>query len=92
MGPERIEADFEVFVHDGEVAFGAVREVRPGGRPELAIYVENAGDFTVPLSAVRDVHDGKVILDCGKLDAKLREAIGHAHAAEDPFIADRNGG
>ena len=92
MAHERIEVDFEVFVHDGDVAFGAVREVAPGGRPELVIYVENAGDFTVPLSAVRDVHDEKVILDCGKLDAKLKEAIGHAHTAEDPWIADRTGG
>lgn len=91
MAHESIEPDFEVFMHDGDVAFGAVREVAPGGRPELVIYVENAGDFTVPLSAVRDVHDAKVILDSAKLDAKLREAIGHAHAAEDPWIADRNG-
>jgi hypothetical protein len=91
MISEMIEPDFEVFVHDGDVAFGAVRQVSPGGRPELVVYVENAGDFTVALSAVRDVHDAKVILDCGKLDAKLRKAIGHAHTAEDPWIADRNG-
>ncbi|HEX4079721.1 MAG TPA: hypothetical protein VHX61_12705 [Rhizomicrobium sp.] len=85
---ERIEADFEVFMHDGEVAFGAVREVSSGGRPEIVIYVENAGDFTVPLSAVRDVHDKKVILDCAKVDHDLKDAIGHAHVAEDPNVAD----
>jgi hypothetical protein len=89
---ETIREDFEVFVHDGDVAFGAVREVRPGGRPEIVIYIENAGDFIVPLSAVRDVHDEKVILDCGKLDHKLKRAIGHAHAVEDPNIADKPGG
>ena len=87
MGLERIREDFEVYVHDGEVAFGAVRQVLPGGRPEIVVYVENAGDFTVSLRAVREVHDGKVILDCAKLDRKLREAIGHAHTAEDPDIA-----
>jgi hypothetical protein len=89
MAREAIEQDFQVYTHDGEVAFGAVRMVSPGGRPEIVIYVENAGEFTVPLSAVRDVHDEKVILECGKLDRKLREAIGHAHAGEDPNIADK---
>jgi hypothetical protein len=88
MAAGTIEEDFEVFVHDGDVAFGAVREVRPGGRPELVVYIENAGDFTVPLSAVRDVHDEKVILDCGKLAPELKNAIGHAHIAEDPNVAD----
>jgi len=89
MVREKIEEDFEVYVHDGDVAVGAVRQVLPGGKPEIVVYVENAGDFTVPLSAVRDVHDEKVILDCAKLDRRLREAVGHAHSAEDPNIADK---
>jgi len=92
MTSERIEEDFEVFVHDGDVAFGAVREVRPGGRPEIVVYIENAGDFTVPLSAVRDVHDGKVILDCARIGRDLKGAIGHAHLDEDPNVADETGG
>lgn len=87
MVRERIQEDFEAYVHDGDVAFGAVRQVSPWGRAEIVVYVENAGDFIIPLSAVRDVHDGKVIFDCEKLDRKLREAIGHAHNAEDPDIA-----
>ena len=86
---ERIEEGFEVYVHDGDVGFGAVRQVRPGGRPEIIIYVENAGDFVVPLAVVSDVHDEKVVLDCAKLEARLKKAIGHAHAVEDPFVADR---
>ena len=89
MSLEKIREDFEVYVHDGDVAFGAVRQVSPEGRREIVVYVENAGDFAVPLSAVRDVHDEKVILDCAKLDRRLREAIGHAHVAEDPEIADK---
>ena len=89
MAREAIEQDFQVYTHDGEVAFGAVRMVSPGGRPEIVVYVENAGEFTIPLSAVHDVHDEKVVVDCGKLDRKLREAIGHAHVAEDPNIADK---
>jgi hypothetical protein len=48
------------------------------------IYVENAGDFTVPLDAVESVHSGKVIFNCAKLDRSLRQAIGHAHDAEKP--------
>lgn len=83
---EEIREGFEVFVSDGDKAFGAVRQVAPHGRPELVIYVENAGDFTVPLDAVDAVHSQKVIVNRGKLDLKLRRAIGHAHDAEDPSI------
>jgi hypothetical protein len=83
---EDIREGFEVFAHDGEKAFGAVRQVAPRGRRELVIYVENAGDFVLPLSAVKDVHAQKVILDRSKLDPRLREAIDHAHDAEDPNI------
>jgi hypothetical protein len=83
---EDIREGFEVFAHDGEKAFGAVRQVAPRGRRELVIYVENAGDFVVPVSAVKDVHAQKVILDRGKLDPRLRAAIDHAHDAEDPNI------
>ena len=81
---EAIEPGYQTFVSDGDVAFGAVREVAPHGRPELVIYVENAGDFVVPLAAVEAVHAKKVILDCARLDRDLRRAIGHAHDAEEP--------
>ena len=84
MVNEPIQAGFEVFVSDTDKPFGAVRQVSPHGRPELVVYVENAGDFTVPLSAVEAVHSQKVIVNCGKLDRRLRQAIGHAHDAEDP--------
>ena len=80
---ERIEVGFETFVNDGDADFGAVREVSPDG---LLVYVENAGEFRVPLGAVRDVHSHKVILDCRKLDPALRRAIGHAHDAEEPGL------
>ncbi len=79
-----IEVGFQVFVSDGGEEVGAVREVGTGGRPELTIYVENAGDFVVPLDAVEAVHSEKVVLACGKLSAPLRRAIGHAHDAEAP--------
>jgi hypothetical protein len=81
---EHIEVGYQTFVSDGDEGFGAVRQVAPRGRPELVIYVENAGDFVVPLDAVEAVHSQKVILNCRKLERRLREAIGHAHDAEVP--------
>ena len=86
MTRQDIQEGFEVFVSDDDKAFGAVRKVSPHGRPELVVYVENSGDFTVPLSAVEAVHSQKVIVNCSKLEHKLRRAIGHAHDAEDPNI------
>ena len=80
---ETIREGFDVFLHDGEKSFGAVRQVR---KTELVCYVENAGDFEVPFSAVKDAEAEKVILDSGKIDAKLKEAIRRAHSGEDPRI------
>jgi len=80
---EKIAEGFDVFVHDGEKSFGAVRQVL---KHEIIVYVENGGDFEVPLTAVKDVHDEKVVLDSGKLDAKLKDAIRRAHSGEDPRI------
>ena len=80
---ERISEGFDVFVHDGGKAFGAVRHVHRHG---IVIYVENGGDFEVPLSAVKDVHDEKVVLDRGRLEPRLKEAILRAHSVEDPRI------
>jgi hypothetical protein len=83
---EKIEVGFQTFVSDGGQEFGAVRQVSPKGRPELIVYVENSGDFVVSLDAVEAVHSHKVILNCRKLDARLRSAIGHAHDAEEPGL------
>jgi hypothetical protein len=80
---ERIQEGFDVFVHDGEKAFAAVRQVHAH---EIIIYVENGGDFRVPMGAVKDVHDEKVILDSGRLESDLKEAIRRAHSVEDPRI------
>ena len=80
----RVEEGYQVFAGDGGEEFGAVRAVRPGGRAELIIYVENGGEFTVPFGAIKSVHSQKVILDVKLLDHKLRAAILHAHENEDP--------
>jgi hypothetical protein len=86
MTHEAIEEGFEVFASETGKPFGAVRQVSPHGRPELVVYVENSGEYAVPLDAVAAVHAQKVVLNVSKLDKRLRAAIGHAHDAEDPNI------
>ena len=44
---------------------------------DLTVYVENAGDFFIPASAVVSVQSEKVTFNCDKLDGKLRDAIGN---------------
>jgi hypothetical protein len=81
---DKIEVGYQAFISDGGEEFGAIRQVSPNGEPGLVVYVENAGDFLVPLDAVAEVHSQKVIFECSKLDRRLRRAIGHAHDAEKP--------
>lgn len=76
-----IEVGYQAFVSDGGDEFGAIRSVSAN---DVVVYVENAGEFRVPLDAVRAVHSQKVVFDCNKLDARLLRAIGHAHDAEEP--------
>jgi hypothetical protein len=80
---EQISVGFMVFVADGEEGIGSVREIRHG-LPEMVVYIENAGDFVIPLSTIKDVHSGKVVLDLERLDLRLRNAIRHARDSEDP--------
>ena len=86
MSPHRklplIEVGYHLFISGGTEEVGAVREVLPEGRPELIVDIENAGDFTVPLSAVEAVVEQKVIVKPELLERKVREAIEHAHDAE----------
>ena len=79
---EKIAVGFQTFVSDGPEEFGAVREISRDGR-QVTVYVENAGDFVVPASAIVSVQSEKVTFDCKKLDPKLRSAIGHAHEREE---------
>ena len=81
---ERIEAGFMAFLADGAEGIGGVRSVSP---KSLVIYVENAGEFTVPLAAVVDVHSQKVMLNPRLLDKAMLNAIGHVHDREDPSVA-----
>jgi hypothetical protein len=81
-----INIGFQVYLREGGEDFGAVREVAPDGRDEIVIYVENAGDFIVPLRAIHGAHDGKVILERTELDERLCDAIAHAHDREVPGL------
>jgi hypothetical protein len=78
-----IEIGFQAFTHDGGEEFGAVRDVQPDGRPELIVYIENNGEYTVPLSAVTGVHSEKVIIDVSQLPQVVQDAIAHAHEREE---------
>jgi len=76
---DELEVGQMVFVADGEVGVGAVREVRAS---ELVINIQNAGDFVLPTTAIRDVHSGKVVLDLERLEAPVLEALKHVHESE----------
>ncbi len=78
-----IEEGAEVFLSDTGKPFGAVREVRPQGRAEIVVYIENAGDVTIPLSAVSAAHFQKVIVDLDKLEGTVHDSVRRAHKAED---------
>ncbi len=75
-----IEVGFQAYAKGSEEEFGAVRQVRP---QDIVIYIEDAGDTIVPLSAVTEVIEGKVIVDTQRLDEAVRRAIASAHRDED---------
>lgn len=79
-----IEKGYMAFIAEGREGIGAVADVSPAG---VVVYVENAGEFEVPYTAIKSVHDQKVILDPGKLDESLLSAIAHARDREDPSVA-----
>ena len=83
MSKWRIEPGFMAFTAEGHEGIGAVRQV---GNGSLIIYVENSGEFEVPLEAVKAVHDQKVMLAPSLLDKALLEAVRHAHDREDPKL------
>jgi hypothetical protein len=78
-----IRVRFQVFVEEGAEECGTVREVAPEGRAEIVVYIENAGDFIVPVDAIRSVHGGKVVLNRARIDEDLLAAIAHAHDREE---------
>jgi hypothetical protein len=80
---EPIEQGFMVFLAEGKEGIGGVRGV---SKDSLVVFVENAGEFIVPLTAVKTVHDHKVLLNPRHLDKALLDAVGHVHDSEDPRL------
>jgi len=76
-----IEVGFRVFVGEGKDGAGAVRALKPED-DAVVVNIENGGDFTLPMSAIRDVHDDKVILDLSQLPDEMCRAFDHLHDAE----------
>jgi len=81
--PGAIEPGFMAFIAEGDEGIGAIRATFPD---RLILYIENEGEFVLPLSVVKKVHDGKVILDPKSLPVALLNAVGHAHDREDPSL------
>lgn len=79
-----IRRDFMVFLAEGQEGIGAVHDIDASS---ISVYVENFGEFIVPLSAVRSVHDQKVLLDRDQVSEKFLRAVAHAHDSEDPKLA-----
>ena len=80
---ETIQVGYQAFTDDGGEEFGAVRAV---SRDAIVVWIENTGDVSLPRDAVKDVHAQKVIFDRRRLDRRIRDAIGHAHDAEEPGL------
>lgn len=81
-----IQKDAQVFAQEGQVAVGAVRQVKPSS---IEVYVENYGQVELTPDQISSAHDGKVVLALDKLSDDLRAAIAHAHDRELPDVAGR---
>jgi hypothetical protein len=75
-----IEVGYQAFAKAAEEEFGAVRQVRP---QEVVVYIEDAGDTVIPMAAVLEVVEGKVIIDVQRLPETVQQAIAKAHRDED---------
>lgn len=79
-----IQRDFMVFLAEGQEGVGAVHDI---SSESISVYVENFGEFLVPLTAITSVHDQKVLLDRDQVSKKFLRAVAHAHDSEDPKLA-----
>jgi hypothetical protein len=77
--PFHVQIGDQLFLEEGGEEVGAVRKVAPD---HLVVYIEAAGDFTVPGPWVRAAHDGKVVLDPERCDSTFLAAARSAHERE----------
>jgi len=74
-----IEIGDMAFFVDGGSAIGAVRKITDAS---VTIYVENAGEFHIPFSAIGSVHSHKIILLQKMMTETFLAATRHAHDGE----------
>ncbi len=74
-----IRIEDEVFVAEGAVGIGAVREVTP---KTLTVYFEGYGDVELGPDHIASAHDGKVVVDPTKLPQDLQDRLDHIHDGE----------
>ncbi len=80
---EKIEDGAMVFLADGAEGVGAVRRVSRNG---IVVYVEGAGEFSMPQSVILRVHDQKVMLDVRAVGKDFLNAVKHVGDLEDPAL------
>ena len=78
-----VEIGYPVFASDGTQAFGAVRKIGVGGRPDLLVYVEGSGEHVIPYQAIEKVVAKKVVVRWDRLEPDIQRAIAHADDLED---------
>ncbi len=69
----------QLFQREDGAAFGAVVGVH---EHELLVEIEGVGQAVLPGTAIKAVHNGKLIVDISLLPAPLRTSIQHAHDRE----------
>lgn len=74
-----IRIEDEVFIAEGQVGLGAVRDVRPD---TLIVYFEGYGEVPIKADQITAAHDGKVILDPTTLPQDLQARLDHIHDGE----------
>jgi hypothetical protein len=75
---KNIETGFQLYFDESGSNYGAVRQVAPGHRDELIVYIQNEGNFIIPSRAVQSVRNSKVMLDRKQLDERVQHAISRA--------------
>ena len=86
LSPLPAVAQSEVGVHDSKPAPVPQSERPKVDEHGVTVYIENGGDFRIERAAVKSVHDGKIILERGRLNDAVLRAIKHAHDREEPGL------
>ena len=79
MALKDIRVEDELFLRDGRLGIGAVREVRADS---LLVWLEGWGETTLEPRHIAAAHDGKVVLDPSELPSEMRDGLLRAHDGE----------